>query len=130
MYRDFKNFNEKAFLDDVKLNNFSRKSDDSSKSYEFLSYQFKSVVNKHEPLKTEIVRRNKAPFANKTLRKEICKRSALRNKFLKDSSDSNWQKYRKQRSNCVNIRKKCIKERFKSITKHDIMTKRKFWATI
>ena len=54
MYRDFKNFNEKVFLDDVKLNNFSRKSDDSSENYEFLSYQFQSVVNKHAPFKTEL----------------------------------------------------------------------------
>ena len=130
MYRDFKNFNEKVFLDDVKLNNFSRKSDDSSENYEFLSYQFQSVINKHAPFKTEIVRGNNAPFANKTLRKEIRRRSALRNKFFKDSSDSNWQKYPKQKSNFVKIRKKCIKEHFKSITKHDIMTKRKFWATI
>ena len=28
------------------------------------------------------------------------------------------------------MRKKCIKERFKSITRHGIMTNRKFWATI
>ena len=37
MYRDLENFNEKAFLDDVKLNNFSRKCDDSNENYEFLS---------------------------------------------------------------------------------------------
>ena len=66
---------------------------------------------------------------NKTLRKEIYKRIASRNKFLKDSSESNWQKYRKQRNKCVKIRKKCIKEHFKSI-RHGIVTNRKFWATI
>ena len=38
MYRDFKNFNEKAFLEDVKLKNFSRRSDDSNENYEFLLY--------------------------------------------------------------------------------------------
>ena len=130
MYRDFKNFNEKAFLEDVKLKNFSRKSNDSNKNYEFLLYQFQSVVNKHAPLKTEIVRGNNAPFVNKTLRKEIYKRSALRNKFLKNSSDSNWQKYGKLRNKCVNISKKCIKEHFKSIARHGIMTNGKFWAMI
>ena len=98
MYRDVKNFNEKAFLE-----SFSRKSDDSKENYEFLSYQFQSMVNKHAPLKTKIVRGNNAPFVNKALRKEIYKRSALRNKFLKDSSGSNWQKYQKQRNKCVKI---------------------------
>ena len=130
VYRDFENFNQKAFLQDVKLKNFSQKSDDSNENYEFLSYQFQSVVNKHAPIKTKIVRGNNAPFVNKTLRKEIYKRSGLRNKFLKNSSDSNWQKHRKQRNKCVKIRKKYIKDHFKSITRHGIMTNRKFWATI
>ena len=127
MYRDFKNFNEKAFLEDVKLKKLSRKSDGSKENYEFLSYQFQYVVSKHAPLKIKIVQGNNAPFVNKILRKEIYKRSVLRNKFLKDSSDSNWQKYRRLRNKCVKIRKKCIKEHFKSITRHGIMTNRKFW---
>ena len=61
-------------------------------------------------------------LVNKTLRKEIYKRSGLRNRFLKNSSDSNWQKHWKERNKCVKIRKKkCIKEHFKSITRHGIM---------
>ena len=67
---------------------------------------------------------------NKTLRKETSKRNALRNKFLKNSSDSNWLKYRKQRNTCVKIRKKCINENAKNITRHDIMTNRKFRTTV
>ena len=82
--------NEKAFLENVKLKNLSRKNDDSNENYELFSYQFQSLVNKHAPLKTKIVLGNNAPFVNKTLRKETSKRNALRNKFLKDSSDSNW----------------------------------------
>ena len=37
MYRDFKNFNEKAFLEDVKLKKSSNESDDSNQYYERLS---------------------------------------------------------------------------------------------
>ena len=44
--------------------------------------------------------------------KQIYKRSTLRNTFLKDSSDSNWQKYRMQRNKCVKIRKKMYNGRF------------------
>ena len=103
LYRDFKNFNERAFLEDVRLKKFSPKSDDSNKSYEFLSYQFQSVVNKYWPLKTKMFRGNSTPFVNKTLSEEIYKRSAFLHKFLKDSSDSSWQKYRKQRNKCVKV---------------------------
>ena len=112
MYRDFKNFNETAFLEDIKLKNFSRKSYDSNENYEFLSYQFQSMVNKYAPFKTKIVRGNNAPFVNKTLRKEIYKRSAFRKKFLKDFFDLYWQKYRKQINKCVKIRKKMYKGTF------------------
>ena len=84
VYKDFKNFKEEN-----KLKDFSRKSDDSNENYEFLSYQFQSLVNKHAPLKTKISRGNNGPFVNKSLRKKIYKRSALRNKLLKDSSDLN-----------------------------------------
>ena len=69
MYRDFKNFNERAFLEDVRLKKFSPKSDDSNKSYELLSYQFQSVVNKYWPLKTKMFRGNNTPFVNKTFKR-------------------------------------------------------------
>ena len=92
------------------------------------------MVNKHAPLKTKIVRGSNAPLVNKTLRKEIYKRSAIRNKFLKDSSDSNWQNYRKQRNKRDKIRRRYIKEHFNNITsmvaRHGIMTNKKLWATI
>ena len=54
MFRDFKNFNETAFLEDVKLKNLFRKSDDSNENYEFLSYKFQFVVNKYAPFKPEL----------------------------------------------------------------------------
>ena len=68
-YRDFKNFNEKAFLEDIKLKSLCRKSDDSNENCEFLSYLFQCVVNKHAPLKTKIVRGYNVPFAKKNFKK-------------------------------------------------------------
>ena len=52
---------------------------------------FKVVLNeaiqKHAPIKQRYVRANQAPFINKTINKEIMKRSRLRNKFLNAKSD-------------------------------------------
>ena len=67
IYRDVKNFNETAFLKDVKLKNSSLKSDDSNESFIPVSI-FQSVVNKHAPLKTKIVQGNNAPYVNKFIR--------------------------------------------------------------
>ena len=49
--RDFKNFNEKSFLQNVKLKNLSRKSDNLIENHEFLSYQFQSLVDNQEKIK-------------------------------------------------------------------------------
>ena len=52
---------------------------------------FKAVLNetiqKHAPIKQRYVRANQAPFINKTINKEIMKRSRLRNKFLNTKID-------------------------------------------
>ena len=52
---------------------------------------FKAVLNeairKHAPIKWPYVRANQVPFINKTINKEIMKRSRLRNKFLNTKSD-------------------------------------------
>ena len=52
--RDFKNLNEKAFLEDFKLKKLSRKSDNSNENYEFFSYQFQFVVHKMHPSKPKL----------------------------------------------------------------------------
>ena len=38
------------------------------------------------------IRGNQSPFMNKTLSKEIIKRTKLRNNFFKNSTDENWGK--------------------------------------
>ena len=44
---------------------------------------FNSVIDKHAPLKTNIVRGSQAPFMTKALSKAIMTRSRLRSKYNK-----------------------------------------------
>ena len=55
MYRDFKNFNETAFPEDVKLKNVSWKNDDSNQNYEFSFIPVLNLwlINTH-PLKPKL----------------------------------------------------------------------------
>ena len=46
VYRDFKNFNETAFLEDVKLKKFSWKSDDSNENFFYTSFNL-WFINTH-----------------------------------------------------------------------------------
>ena len=80
-YRNYKNFDKSSFLLDLKSTNLDSPSIDPDENYIFLTNQFLKVVNQHAPLKVKILRGNHAPFVDKQLRKEIYKRSKLRNKY-------------------------------------------------
>ena len=73
----------------------------STALWHFFSLNNPSVnitLDKHAPLRKIYVRTNQSPFMNKTLNKEIIRRSRLRNKFLNTKSDID----RKPKINNVN----------------------------
>ena len=69
----------------------------------------KKNVNYHAPCKQKYARGNHLPFMNKTLSKEIMKRTRLRNKFLKNRNDYNKREFSKQRNYCVSLVRKSKK---------------------
>ena len=123
-YRNFQRFDEQKFIADVKNADFSFETDDPNESYSALTNTFSLIVEKHAPLKKKIVRGNHAPFITKDLRKAIYTRSKLRNKFIKNPTEVNEKLYKRQRNECVLIRKKLIKQYFSNITSKGIVTKR------
>ena len=50
-HRNFKNFNEKNFLEEVKNTDFRFNSDDPNENYELITNVFSNIVEKHAPLK-------------------------------------------------------------------------------
>ena len=67
------------------------------------------------------------PFINKTLSKEIMKRTKLRNKFLKDRAEENRNKYASQRNYCVLLLKKTKKEYFGNLNEKNVCDNKTFW---
>ena len=65
-----------------------------------------NVLEKHAPIKKRYVRGNESPFMSKPLKKEIMKRSRLKNKFLKDQNHENKLAYNKQRNICITMLRK------------------------
>ena len=82
-YRNYKSFDKSSFLLDLKSTNLDSSSVDPDENYIFLTNQFLKVVNQHAPLKVKFLRGNHASFVDKQLRKEIYKRSKLRNNTAK-----------------------------------------------
>ena len=95
---------------------------------------FKAALNeafqRHAPIKQRYVRANQAPFINKTINKEITKRSRLRKKFLNTKSDIDRNAYNKQRNLCVSSIRREKKNFFNNISTRDITDNKTFWKTV
>ena len=88
------------------------------------------ILDKHAPLKTKYIRANDQPFVTKELRKEHMKRSRLRNKYLKNKTETNKLAYKKQRNLCVNLLKKVKTSYFEKLKPSNICDNKKFWKTV
>ena len=67
------------------------------------------------PIKKSCIRANQGPFMNKTLQKAVMTHSRLRNKFLKNKTQSNKTVYKKQRNYCVSTFRKEKKSFFENL---------------
>ena len=67
---------------------------------------------------------------NKELSKAIMSRSRLRNKFNKNKTPENWEKYRIQRNKCTSINKKAKKDFFKNEMKNANPQQARFWQIL
>ena len=83
-YRDYKKFSEEDFRSDLE----EQLSQINLLNCLNFEDTYLSVLNKHAPCKQKLIRANESPFMNKHLKKSIMSRSRLRNKFLKDKTDS------------------------------------------
>ena len=70
--------------------------------------EFKSTLNNHAPIKSSEVRGNTKPHVNKVLRKEITKRSNLKNMANKSGKIEDKKRYKIQRNVVTKLSKKLI----------------------
>ena len=72
-YRNFKNFSEENFNQELRTNLRER----CVRNYSSLENVFLDTLNEHAFLKKKVIRANHAPYVSKSLRKAITKRSNL-----------------------------------------------------
>ena len=82
----------------------------SDKPYDDFSNLFKTITDKHTPIKQKKVRGHNAPFMTKELRKAIMDRSRLRNVYLKYPSRKNFVNMKMMKNKCNPI---CRKSKIK-----------------
>ena len=82
-YRDYKHFNNERFRDDLLSEISNSYLEFDNNSFDEFFNMCRSTLDQHAPRKQKYARGNHMPFMNKTLSKEIMRRTKLRNKFLK-----------------------------------------------
>ena len=128
-YRKFKDFNNDAFIKDLKTL-LSKSFNEETNPFQALRESVNATLEKHAPSKTRYTSANQAPYMNKKLSKEIMKRSRLRNKFLNTKSDLDRKAYNKQRNYMVSLLRKEKKE-FDGNLNINVLTQNKtFWKTV
>ena len=113
------------WFNDVAASNFSCDNENPDTNYDNLVTTFSAIIDKHAPIKQNVLRGNDAPFMNKELRKAIYHRSKLKNYYNKNRTEESKLNYKKQRNKCVKLRKKAIKLYFKTITNPGFVGKKK-----
>ena len=126
VYRSYKNFNAVHFESDLK----PKIEILEGSTYDEFEKEFINVLDKHAPIKTKMLRFNNSSFVSKELRKEIMKRSNLRNKFNENRTHENWCKFKLQRNFCVNLYRKTKKHYYKNLNLKNMNDGKAFWKNV
>ena len=127
-YRDYKNFNQDLFRNELLRLLFNR--NHSGINYGIFEEIVVSLLNQHAPLKKRLIRANNSPFMNKALSKAVMNRSRLRNKFIKNPSLENRFNYTRYRNYCTGLFRKNIKSFYNNLDTKFVTDNRKFWKTV
>ena len=124
MYRNFKNFSAEKFYYELKLSICRY---NIIEDYDIFETVYTTVLDKHAPWKSKIVRGNEKPHMNKALKKAIMKRSKLWNTYRKSSSSSDLSAYREQRNIVTKMNKKAKTSHFIKAIENEQTNPKSFW---
>ena len=111
-YRDYKNFNSITFrMDPLKELSLSKLQKGGFDKFKFIA---NNLLESHAPMKEKYIRRNEAPFMNKSVRKAVMVRTQLLNKFRKENPFINELAYNKERNFCTKLIKRTKRNFYKT----------------
>ena len=129
IYRDIKNINYEQFEYDIAtlpMDEIHRFPD----PYTGFSTLFKSIVDRHAPIKTNIIRGNNKPFMNKELGKALKTKSRIKNKWNKWRSRENFLEWQKIKKKCNYLTWKAEKDHFEKILSNGVITNKELWDKV
>ena len=129
-YKDYKHFQNDRYRDELtpKLSNIVSVNN-NIRLNEFLSICM-DTLDQNAPYKKKYTPGNHFPFMNKTISKEIMKRTRFRNQFLKNRTDENKSRYTKQRNYCVSLLRKTKTQYYSNLNEKNVTDNKTFWRTV
>ena len=88
------------------------------------------TLDQYAPCKRKYTRGNHLPSMNKTISKEIMKRTRFWNQFLKHETDENKSRYTKQRNYCVSLLRKTKTPYYSNLDEKNVTDSKAFWKTV
>ena len=88
------------------------------------------TLEKMAPVKQKYIRDNQSSFMNKDIHKAIMTRKRLRNRFLKEPTQTNTLAYKKQRNYCVSLMRQNKKQYYGSLNVNHITDNKNFWRVV
>ena len=95
--RQFKNFNDDEFLNDLREINWSNIHSlvNPNDMWSVWLTKFLTLLDIHAPIKKKRLRYNKSPWINSSLISKLRERDSLKKRFDKNPNDVIWSKYKK-----------------------------------
>ena len=131
--RSLKNFNQKAFLEDLSKVPFSiaYTFDDPDDVYWCWGTLYNQVLDDHAPIRKYYRRPGAASkFITAETRKAMIERDRLKKRYYKSRNPADWEQCRRMRNKVVSMRRKSVQEHFRKLRVDKHGNQRKFWSTI
>ena len=116
--RSLKNFNQKAFLEDLSKVPFSTAYifDDPDDVYWCWETLYNQVLDDHAPIRKFYRRPGAASkFITAETRKTMIERDRLKKRYYKSRNPADWEQYRQMRNKVVSMRGKSVQEHFRKL---------------
>ena len=129
-YRDYRNFSNEEFRQQVLKDILKATQNGDIVSYEFFLSICQRALDSRAPKKPKYIRSNHSPFINKTILKAVMYRSRLRNKFLKTRSNEDKKAYNTQGNYCLTLVTKAKKDYYNNLDHENVTDDKTFWKSI
>ncbi len=130
-YRSYKNFDPVAFGEDLRQAPFHvGEVLDIDSHMAYFQDLFTSILDKHAPVKTKVIRTNQAPHMTNAWKSAIFKRNEAYNTYKQYKTDYNFEIYRRLRNKCTKMSRTALKDYFTENCTTENGPSTDFWSAV